>query len=152
LALILDALGRLVEELSSGCLSSILVLDPNGNRLWHGAAASLPTSYTEAIGGGVIGASVGSCGTAAYRKEPVIVSDIATDPLWADYRDLALAHGLRACWSTPILSSDGRVIGTFAIYSREPGRPTQQQQNIIEQITDLARIAIERQGAEAGGQ
>ena len=148
LALILDALCRLVEELSSGCLSSILLLDPNGNRLWHGAAPSLPTSYTEAIDGGVIGPSVGSCGTAAYRKEPVIVSDIATDPLWADYRDLALAHGLRACWSTPILSSDGRVFGTFAIYSREPGSPTQQQQNIIEQVTDLASIAIERKRAE----
>jgi PAS domain S-box-containing protein len=148
LALILDALCRLVEELSSGSLSSILLLDPNGNRLWHGAAPSLPTSYTEAIDGGVIGPSVGSCGTAAYRKEPVIVSDIATDPLWADYRDLALAHGLRACWSTPMLSSDGRVLGTFAIYSREPCSPTPQQHNIIEQITDLASIAIERKRAE----
>src|SRR4030095_5935451 len=148
LALILDALCRLVEELSSGSLSSILLLDPNGNRLRHGAAPSLPTSYTEAIDGGVIGPSVGSCGTAAYRKEPVIVSDIATDPLWSDYRDLTLAHGLRACWSTPILSSDGRVFGTFAIYSREPGSPTQQQQNIIEQVTDLASIAIERKRSE----
>jgi len=148
LALILDALCRLVEELSSGSLSSILLLDPNGNRLWHGAAPSLPTGYTEAIDGGAIGPSAGSCGTAAHRKEPVIVSDIATDPLWADYRDLALAHGLRACWSTPILSLDRRVLGTFAIYSREPCSPTAQQFNIIEQITHLASIAIERKRAE----
>jgi PAS domain S-box-containing protein len=148
LALILDALCRLVEELSSGSLSSILLLDPNGNRLRHGAAPSLPQSYTEAIDGGVIGPSVGSCGTAAYRKKPVIVSDIATDALWIDYRDLALAHGLRACWSTPILSSDGRVLGTFAIYFREPLSPTPQHQNIVEQITHLASIAIERKQAE----
>ncbi|HWO91244.1 MAG TPA: ATP-binding protein, partial [Methylomirabilota bacterium] len=90
----------------------------------------------------------GSCGTAAYRAEPVIVSDIATDPLWSDYRDLALAHGLRACWSTPILSSEGRVLGTFAIYYREPRTPTPQDQDLIEQITHLASIAIEREEAE----
>src|SRR5258705_4146527 len=148
LAPILDALCRLVEEQSSGSLSSILLLDPNGNRLRHGAAHSLPQSYTEAIDGSVIGPSAGSCGTAAYRKETVIVSDIATDPLWADYRELALAHGLRACWSTPILSSDGRVLGTFAIYFREPLSPTPQHQNIVEQITHLASIAIERKQAE----
>jgi PAS domain S-box-containing protein len=147
-AQILDSLCRLVEEQSSGSLSSILLFDPNGNRLCHGAAPSLPRSYTEAIDGALIGPSAGSCGTAAYRKEPVIVSDIATDPLWADYRDLALAHGLKACWSTPILSSDGRVLGTFAIYARDSGGPTEQQQNIVEQITHLASIAIERKQAE----
>src|SRR5215468_2448871 len=148
LALILDALCRLVEELSKGSLCSILLLDPDGNRLWHGAAPSLPKSYTDAIDGASIGPAAGSCGTAAYRKEPVIVSDIAQDPLWADYRDLALPHGLRACWSTPIVALDGRVLGTFAIYSREPRVPTPQQQNMIEQITDLASIAIERKQAE----
>src|SRR6266550_265775 len=148
LSMILDALCRLVEELSKGSLASILLLDPDGIRLWHGAAPSLPKSYIEAIDGGFIGPAAGSCGTAAYRKEPVIVSDIATDPLWANYRDLALPHGLRACWSTPVLASDGRVLGTFAIYSREPRNPTPQQQSIIEQITDLASIAIERKRAE----
>src|SRR5437899_4710598 len=148
ISMILDALCRLVEELSEGSLASILLLDPDGNRLWHGAAPSLPKSYTDAINGGSIGPAAGSCGTAAYRKEPVIVSDIATDPLWANYRDLALPHGLRACWSTPVLASDGRVLGTFAIYSGEPGSPTPQQLNIIEQITDLASIAIERKRAE----
>ena len=148
LSMILEALCRLVEELSEGSLASILLLDPDGNRLWHGAAPSLPKSYTDAIDGGFIGPAAGSCGTAAYRKEPVIVSDIATDPLWANYRELALPHGLRACWSTPVLASDGRVLGTFAIYSREPRSPTPQQQSIIEQITDLASIAIERKRAE----
>jgi PAS domain S-box-containing protein len=148
LALILDALCLLVEELVSGCLSSILLLDTKANRLRHGAAPSLPINYTEAIDGGVIGPSVGSCGTAAYRAEPVIVSDISTDPLWADYRDLALAHGLQACWSTPLLSSEGRVLGTFAIYYREPRSPTPQERNLMEQITDLASIAVEREQAE----
>jgi GAF domain-containing protein len=147
-ALILDALCRLVEELASGCLASILLLDANANRLRHGAAPSLPMPYIDAIDGIVIGPSVGSCGTAAYRAEPVIVSDIATDPLWADFRDLALAHGLRACWSTPIVSSGGKVLGTFAIYTREPRSPTPDIHNLIEQITHLASIAIEREQAE----
>jgi PAS domain S-box-containing protein len=145
---ILDALCRLVEELASGSLCSILLLDANANRLRHGAAPSLPITYTEAIDGLVIGPSVGSCGTAAYRAERVIVSDIATDPLWADYRDLALAQGLRACWSSPILSSEGRVLGTFATYYREPRSPTPQEHNVIERITHLASIAVERERAE----
>jgi PAS domain S-box-containing protein len=144
LALTLDALCLLVEELAGGCLSSILLLDPNTNCLRHGSAPSLPTKYTEAIDGSVIGPSVGSCGTAAYRREPVIVSDIDTDPLWADYRELASAHGLRACWSTPILSSAGMVLGTFAIYYHEPCSPTPQDSNVISQITHLASIALER--------
>jgi PAS domain S-box-containing protein len=147
-ALILEGVCRLVEELASGSLSSILLLDPNANCLRHGAAPSLPITYTEVIDGLVIGPSVGSCGTAAYRAEPVIVSDIATDPLWADYRDLALAHGLRACWSRPILSSAGRVLGTFATYYREPRRPSSQEHNVIERITNLASIAVERKEAE----
>jgi len=147
-ALILRGACLLVEELASGSLSSILLLDPNANCLRHGAAPSLPLTYTKAIDGAVIGPSVGSCGTAAYRAKPVIVSDIATDPLWADFRDLALAHGLRACWSTAILSSAGKVLGTFAVYYREPHFPDQQELNVIERITHLASIAIERKQAE----
>ncbi len=143
-ALILDAICRLVEELATGCLSSILLFDPNTNSLRHGSAPSLPTEYCDAIDGIVIGPSVGSCGTAAYRVEAVIVSDIATDPLWADFRELALVHGLRACWSTPILSSAGSVLGTFATYYREPRNPTLQDSNVITQITHLASIALER--------
>ena len=147
-ALVLDALCRLFEEVASGSLCSILLLDPKANRLRHGAAPSLPAPYTEAIDGIVIGPSVGSCGTAAYRAEPVIVSDIATDPLWADFRDLALAHELRACWSTPILSSEGRVLGTFATYYREPRGPAPRERSVVEQISHLASIAVEREQSE----
>src|SRR5918996_5020469 len=110
LGIVLDALCRLVDELSERSLSSILLLDSDGQRLRHGAAPNLPKSYTDAIDGAVIGPAAGSCGTAAYRSEPVIVSDIARDPLWAEYRDLALPHGLRACWSTPVFASDARVL------------------------------------------
>jgi signal transduction histidine kinase len=146
--LILDALCRLVEELADGSLSSILLLDPNAGCLRHGAAPSLPAAYVEAIDGIAIGPSVGSCGTAANTRKPVVVADIATDPLWGDFRDLALGHGLRACWSTPILSSEGRVLGTFAIYYREPRARTPYEHNIIERVTHLASIAIEREHAE----
>jgi PAS domain S-box-containing protein len=96
---ILDSLCRFVEELIGGVLASILLLE--GDCLRHGGAPSLPKAHTGAINGIVIGPAAGSCGTAAYRGEPVVVEDIATDPLWADYRDLALPHSLRACWSTP---------------------------------------------------
>ncbi len=147
-ALVLDAICRLVEELASDSRSSILLVDPSANRLRHGAAPSLPSSYNEAVDGVVIGPSAGSCGTAACRAKPVIVSDIATDPLWADYRDVALAHGLRACWSTPILSSTGKVLGTLAVYYREPRSPTVLERSVIRQIVHLASIAVERKQAE----
>ena len=148
LSLVLAELCRLFEELCAGSFSSILLLDPDTKQLRHGAAPSLPQKYIEAINGGVIGPSAGSCGTAAYRGEPVIASNIATDPLWADYRDVALAHGLRACWSTPILSQENNVLGTFAIYYREPRSPDSQQQAVIDQLTHLACIALERKRAE----
>jgi len=138
----LDSLCRLVEERTDGALASILLLD--GDRLRHGGAPSLPKAYTNAIDGAVIGPSAGSCGTAAYRGEPVIVEDIATDPLWADYRDLALPYSLRACWSTPVFSSQDKVIATFAVYYREPRRPTQRDQEIIDQVTHLTGIAIQK--------
>ena len=146
---ILDHLCRLVEELSPGVLASLLVMDPNRRQLRHGAAPNLPKAYNDAIDGLVIGNSVGSCGTAAHRAEQVIVSDIANDPLWADFRELALAHSLRACWSTPIFSSEGRVIGTFAMYYREPHSPTPPEQDTIRHITHLAGVAIERKLAES---
>jgi len=139
---VLDGLCCLVEEQADGVLASILLLE--GDRLGHGSAPSLPKVYTDAIDGLAIGPYAGSCGTAAYTSKQVIVEDIATDPLWTDYRDLALPQGLRACWSTPIFSSRGNVIATFAMYYREPRNPTQRDQQIIEQITHLAGIAIER--------
>src|SRR5712675_1902963 len=148
LADILDLLCRLVEEQSTGVLASILLMDANGKQLRHGGAPNLPKAYTEAIDGAFIGPSVGSCGTAAYRAEQVIVSDIAVDPLWADFRDLALRHSLYACWSTPIFSSDGKVIGTFAMYYREPRTPSPLEQDTIKHITHLAGVAIQRKLAE----
>src|SRR3989442_8333975 len=148
LSTILDALCRLVEEISPASLSSILLLDPDGRHLRHGAAPSLDQSYIDAIDGLTIGPVTGSCGMAVYRSEPGVGADIAEDPLWAAYRDLDLPHGLRACWSTPVRASDGRVLATFAIYARQPGRPTREQQSIIEQMTDLASIAIERKRAD----
>src|SRR5439155_604162 len=102
------------------------------------------------IDGRLVGPRAGSCGTAAYRGERIIVSDIATDPLWDQYRHLAIDHGLRACWSTPIFSTTRDVIGTFALYSREPGSPSSEQSNLIEQMTHLAAVAIERKCAEEG--
>src|SRR5262245_32971820 len=140
---ILDSLCRIVEQQATGVLASILLLD--GNRLRHGSAPSLPKAYADAIDGGVIGPCAGSCGTAAYRGRQVIVEDIASDPLWADYRAVALPHSLRACWSTPVFSSQGNVIATFAMYYREPRTPSQRDQQAIEQVTHLAGVAIERQ-------
>jgi len=100
------------------------------------------------VDGIAIGPKVGSCGTAAYLKRPVIVCDIAGDPLWADFRDLALAHGLRACWSTPIFASNGAVLGTAALYYREPREPNAQDLELIERMTHIAGIAIDRRLAD----
>jgi PAS domain S-box-containing protein len=144
LGVILDELCRLVDKLSSDSLHSILLFDPNGNCLRRGAGPSFPEAFMAAVDGIEIGPCVGSCGTAAYRKEQVIVSDIETSPLWANYLELARAYGLRAGWSTPILSSDGSVLGTFAIYWREPRSPGPHHQQIIKQITHLTAVAIER--------
>ena len=148
LSSVLDALCRFGEEMCGNVLVSILLVSPDGKNLRHGAAPSLPKSYTEAIDGALIGPRAGSCGTAAYRGERVIVSDIATDPLWDQYRHLAIDHGLRACWSTPIFSTTRNVMGTFALYCREPCSPSSEQLNLVEQITHIAAVAIERQRAE----
>src|SRR5437016_10409105 len=145
---ILDGICRLVEENSSGSLCSILLLDANGGRLWHGAAPSLPASYTSAFDGRAIGPETGPCGRATYFRKPAIVCDIAADPLGDDYRELALTHGLQACWSTPIFSSEGKVLGSFAVLSREPRSPTPQHEKIIAQVTHLAAVAIERKRTE----
>jgi formate hydrogenlyase transcriptional activator len=145
---ILEALCRVVEEQSSDMLSSILLLDVNGTHLRHGAAPRLPKSYLDAIDGVAIGPTGGSCITAAYRAAPVVVSDIAVDPLWAEYRHLPLAHGLRACWSAPIMSSEGKVLGTFAMYYREPRRPSPHDLYVLEQMASLAAVSITHQRAE----
>ncbi len=148
LSQILDSLCRLVEEQAPGVLASILLMDSNGKQLRHGGAPSLPKAYTDAIDGSEIGPSVGSCGTAAYLGRQVIVSDIASDPLWVNFRELALTYSLRACWSTPIFSAEGKVIGTFAMYYRETRSPSPRDQDIIGQITHLAGVAIQHKLSE----
>jgi hypothetical protein len=123
-------------------ITSILLLSHDGKRLSHGAAPRLPQAYCDVIDGSEIGPSAGSCGTAAFHGRPVYVSDIATDPLWADYRHLALPHGLKSCWSTPIRDSDGAVIGTFAIYRPTVGDPTHEEIAAIAMISDHVAQAI----------
>ena len=122
-------------------LTSILLLE-DGKRLRHAAAPSLPRSYCEAIDGGEIGPEAGSCGTAAYLGHAVYVSDIATDDLWKNYRDVALEHGLRSCWSTPIFDIQGAVLGTFAIYHLTPRSPTPDEVEAIRLITGHVANAI----------
>ena len=143
---VLDALTTLIERQATGLLCSVLILE--GDRLRHGSAPSLPESYSRAVDGIIIGPNVGSCGSAAYRHEPVVVTDIASDPLWKDFRDLALGHGLRACWSTPIMTTDGRCLGTFAVYYREPRGPEADDLQLVEFATHIAGVAIERRRAE----
>jgi GAF domain-containing protein len=143
LGAILDRYLRTVEaSVTSDLLTSVLLLDSQGTRLLHGAAPSLPKAYCDAIHGSEIGPSAGSCGTAAYWGNAVYVTDIATDPLWENYKHLALAHGLRACWSTPIESASGQVVGTFAIYHLTPRSPTPEELAAIRLITRYVSEAI----------
>jgi PAS domain S-box-containing protein len=146
---ILETLCTHIEKQHPGLLCSVLLLDADGSTLRHGAAPSLPREYIQAINGTQIGPCVGSCGTAVYRKQAVVVEDIATDPLWASFRHLALPHGLRACWSTPIASQDGGILGTFAIYYREPRTPDAEHLQLITHATHLAGIAIEHDRARS---
>jgi len=145
---VLEELAEIIEAQTDGLLCSVLLLDKNGKALRHGAAPSLPESYIKAIDGVLIGPEVGSCGTAAYLGKPVIVSDIATSPLWKDYCELALEHNLRACWSVPIFSNSGKVLGTLAMYYNEPRTPTKENLALIELATNLAGIAIEHKQAQ----
>jgi len=149
LSTVFDALIRMIEEQSAArMVASILLMDADGIHLRSGAAPSLPEAYNRAIDGMAIGPYVGSCGTAAYRRRPVYVSDIANDPLWANFAPLALTHNLRACWSTPILSSSDRLLGTFAMYYPDVREPNGQDLRLVDVATRLAAIAIERKRAE----
>jgi PAS domain S-box-containing protein len=141
---ILEKLVRVVESQFAGLLCSVLLLDEDGQHVRHGAAPTLPKSYIDAIDGLPIGPKTGSCGTAMYRREPVVVTDILQDPLWEPYRGVAEPYGLRACWSTPILAHSGKALGSFAMYYREPRSPTPAETRALEMATHLAGIAIER--------
>jgi PAS domain S-box-containing protein len=148
---ILEALCRVVEQTASGCCCSVVLIDPSGSTIEQAVAPSLPSSYNDRFPGCPVDREGGPCTEAARRKTQVIVPDIAADTRWDTYgwRMDALTHGLKACWSTTILASNGLVLGTFAIYWRERRSPSEQDQKIIEQITHLAAVAIERKRNEA---
>lgn len=141
----LDGLLKIVEKVSpGGVLASVLLFDEPGQRLLHGSAPSLPPDYNSAIHGISIGPTVGSCGTAAYSRRQVIVEDIATDPLWKDFKDLAMEAGLRACWSTPIIGNRGRLLGTFAMYYPHPASPGPADLALIDTLVRSVSAAIDR--------
>jgi PAS domain S-box-containing protein len=148
LPIVLDAIARYVEAEDPRILCSILLLDDTGRHLLNGAGPSLPDFYNQAIDGVEIGPDVGSCGTAAWNNRCTIVSDIQTDPLWINFKDLAGQAGLASCWSEPIRGRDGRVLGTFAMYHREIRVPDEADFRSIEAAAHLAAIAIERKQSE----
>ncbi|OOG66070.1 bifunctional diguanylate cyclase/phosphodiesterase [Rhodanobacter sp. B04] len=139
----LQRIACLHETLNPGALCSLLLLDEEGRHVLHGAAPSLPDAYNRTVNGLEIGESRGSCGTAAWRCERVVVADIATHRHWEGYRELALAHGLKACWSTPVFGSHGEVLGTFAVYYRESREPRPEELQSIDRMLPITGIAIE---------
>ena len=145
---VLGCLMLLVESQLDGIFGSVLLLDSDGQHLRHGAAPSLARDYVAAIDGVRIGPDVGSCGTAAFRRERIIVSDIMQDPLWSNFRDLVGKYGYRSCWSTPVLSHQREVLGVFAMYSKSVREPTEQEMKLIDFTTRIAGIAIGRKRAE----
>jgi formate hydrogenlyase transcriptional activator len=149
LAEVLDDLCRTIDAQAPGAISCILLMDPDGKRLWPGAADRVPSGFIQAIAPLTIGPRVGSCGTAAFLKERVIVSDIANDPLWSPFRDLALSYGFRAGWSQPIVSKDKQVLGTFGMYYKEPRVPTASELHLIEGAGHVALIALETERTHA---
>ncbi len=138
---VLENIVHSVEKIAMDVLCSILLL--NENKLYLGAAPSLPGAYNRAINGASIGPNAGSCGTAAFKKETVIVSNIVTDPLWQDYRDLALANNLHSCWSIPLFSSDNDIVGTFALYTHDKREPLESELKIMDYFTNLTALVIE---------
>ncbi|MFI7235536.1 GAF domain-containing protein [Streptomyces cyaneofuscatus] len=146
---VLEGMARAIEELApEEVLVSVLLADADGSHLRHGAAPSLPGFYNQAIDGIATGEGVGSCGTAAHRRQPVIVTDITTDPFWDDFRDLAERAGVAACWSTPILARDGSLLGTFAMYHRTPRAPQEADLALARVFAGTAALGIERHRAE----
>src|SRR6267143_5620304 len=140
---ILQDLCDTIDAQADSTISAVMLMDADGMRLWPAAGSRLPKGWIEAITPLEIGPSVGSCGTAAALKRRVIVSDIATDPLWVDNRDLALSFGLRAAWSQPLLSANQQVLGTFGMYYAEPRTPSETDLQLIEGAGNIAVIAIE---------
>jgi PAS domain S-box-containing protein len=151
LAEVLGALCEVVEDAAPGRLCSVLSIDPDGVRFRHGAGPSLPAAYNEVLDGLIMDRDYGPCGMAANEKTQVIAEDVASDPRWSasPWPALVLGHGLRACWSTPILSRDDKVIGVFALYQTEPASPSQREYELIRQFTQIAGVVIERAQSDA---
>jgi diguanylate cyclase (GGDEF)-like protein/PAS domain S-box-containing protein len=143
LAQSLAQIAHLHEAMNPDALCSLLLLDESGRHVLHGAAPSLPEAYSRSLHGLEIGDAHGSCGTAAWRGERVVVADIATHPYWENYKSLALMHGLKACWSTPVFGSRGQVLGTFAVYFRELREPRPEELHSIDRKLPVTGIAIE---------
>jgi formate hydrogenlyase transcriptional activator len=149
LADILDNVCNTIDAQADNIISAVMLMDTDGKRLWPAAGPRLPQGWIEAITPLKTGTGIGSCGSAAFLKRRVIVSDIATDPLWVDYRDVALSYRLRAAWSQPLLSKDQQVLGTFGMYYAEPRTPSETDLRLIEGAGHLAVIAIEGERAQA---
>ena len=145
LSQVLSELVLLMEGQAEGLRCSILLLNRDGKHVRHGAAPNLPEAYVKAVDGAPIGPRNGSCGTAMFTRRAVVVTDVMTDPLWADYRELARICGLNACWSTPILSPQGEVLGSFAMYREEKRGPRPEEDRLTNIATHVAGIAIGRQ-------
>ena len=141
---VLDLIVQGMQDFIPGAIASILLVDRDGAHLRHGAAPGLPEEYNRAVDGIAVGPSAGSCGTAAFRKQPVIVSDIATDPLWAGISENALRFGLQACWSVPVLDGQENVLSTFAVYYREARAPRATELQMIGRMANIVRISLER--------
>jgi formate hydrogenlyase transcriptional activator len=140
---VLTIIAQLVESKGDGTLCTIWLPDSSGKQLYCEAAPGLP-GFSAHVGSMLIGPKGGSCGTAVYRKEPVFVTDILNDPIWDHYRHLLLPYGIRAVWSQPLFTSDGKVLGTFAIHYREARSPDAEDLRLIENVSHIAGIAIER--------
>ena len=149
---VLTGVTRLIEAHSVGMSCSIFLVEEDGLHLRYAAAPNLPEAYRAATEGACIGPNSGSCGTAAYLRQPVFVADILSDPKWADYRDIALQSGLRAAWSSPIMSHDGKVLGTFGMYYREVRHPDPAEIQLIDYASRIAGIAIERDRSQSARQ
>jgi signal transduction histidine kinase len=147
---VLDELCRTVDLLTPGVVSTVLLMDPDGKRLWPGGGPGFPDALRPAINPWGVGPDRGACGTAAFLKERVIIADVTTDPRWPDeYREMAVSHGLRASWSQPLITSTGTVLGTFAMYYAEPRVPEAADLELIEAAGQIARIAIQLEHSQA---
>jgi PAS domain S-box-containing protein len=149
LPFVLEKITRAVEVIVPGSIGSLLLVEPGGGRFRHGAAPGLPEAFNRVMDGLAIGPAAGSCGAAVSRREPAIAADIATDPVWSAQRDLALSHGLRACWALPVLDAAGAVQATIAFYLREPGGPAPEDLMVAARLARIVGLAIERDRDQA---